>query len=210
MGFDNEEAVAEGLTSHRQSSHRKDRKMASQQEEYTSYVRTLPRPEDREAFKALAQRDTRGEVSDFARTYLESPGVIEQYVTILGDITKDIDTQLAERKAMLDTTHTELVEKGYSGKQEWFREKAAYGRWRGGALRVKRSTEVRRRELKELIKKRNVEGTEARRDRTRDYRTVLENVRDILHGEVYGGTSATHDEMTELLEEVEAALGEES
>jgi hypothetical protein len=209
MRFSNETPVTRGPNLSTGSSHRKDQKMASQQDEYTSYVSTLPRPEDREAFKYLAQRDTRGEASDFARVYLESAGVIEQYVTVLGDITKDIDTQLAERKAMLDTKHNELVEQGNAGKQEWFREKAAYGRWRGGALRVKRSTEVRRRELKELIRKRNVEASDRKRDRTRDYETVLNNVRDVLHNEVYGEQSATLDEMCELLEQVETALGEE-
>jgi hypothetical protein len=182
--------------------------MSSQQEDYSSYVASLPGIDDPEALKQLAIRDTRGEVSDYARQYLEGPEMIGDYQQMLLEIIKDIDVQLVEKKARLDEYHLQCRARAEDGKQDWYEEKARYERWRGGALRVKRSAEQRRRELRSIIKARNVADKEER-DATKqyNYRRVLVHVQQFLWDlqQQEGGETFLVD-LDLMLDEVNEAL----
>lgn len=202
------EPIAETSDLPSASTQEKELNMSSVTEEYNSYAATLPGPEDREALLGLAQRDMRGEASDFARQYLESDGIIDHYSQLLLDLIKDIDTQLVEKKARLDEFHIQCKEDRGAGKDEWFKERARYNRWRGGALRVKRSAELRRREIREIIKHRHEAERKADKGvKLYELRRVLQHCREFLVEMEENEGEAFRSDTETLLGEIEEVLG---
>lgn len=105
----------------------------------------------------LIRRDLRNEATEEEKRWLRSDDFLDEWHAKLINITKDIDVQLAERKAVFEEAQSKCWRDGREGKHRFFDEvKPEYSMWRGKALRAKRSAQKRVDEAKRLIQERSV------------------------------------------------------
>lgn len=99
---------------------------------------------DRIADEAIGKAD-----EEFIRHVRRGENLIEWYQHLI-ELKMDVETQIAERKAKLDTEHTRCLSMGDAGKQIWFEAKDEFQTWKVGAVRFKNALEYRLGEVKKL------------------------------------------------------------
>lgn len=104
---------------------------------------------------------TRQMIEDELRGALETRRLLEVDPEAWRDglvaIVQDVDTQFSRRQAAAQTMKAECLELGAEGRARWVAYAAQYREWRGAANGYKRRVVARLREVKALIKARNVD-----------------------------------------------------
>lgn len=100
----------------------------------------------------LVERELRGDVD--ARAACERD--LERWRDVLVAMTQDIDAQFSARSAAALEFQNECTARGGDGKHDWFVYSAEHQAWRRSAVHFKRFAVERLRDVKALIKERNV------------------------------------------------------
>lgn len=82
---------------------------------------------------------------------LTHPALVRRTHNVLTALYRDVEDQLAERRAEMESYRQECYEQGEPGKEEWYRAEGEHQHWRRRAIGYRRVVNRRLRETKELV-----------------------------------------------------------
>lgn len=104
-----------------------------------------------ENFRLLVENNLGQEASTDLWTTLLHPLVVRRTFNLLTDRFRDVEDQLAERRARIDVFQQECHDMGPDGKAEYFAARGEYQEWRRRAIGYRRVLGARLRETKAVL-----------------------------------------------------------
>lgn len=101
-------------------------------------------------FRELVEAELRGEADPQRVMFLHDGANINWWRDLLVELLEDVNSQLTQRKANLESFRKECLESGKSMKSSFFAAKEDHDQWRAKAVYRKKCVERKLREVKRL------------------------------------------------------------
>ncbi len=85
-------------------------------------------------FRELVAKEAKGQAEPEAAAFLRSEAGLRRWANALRELTRELETQFAKRKADAESFQNACLAEGSDAdKREWYEYKAEYDRWRAVA-----------------------------------------------------------------------------